>query len=259
MTGEATTRRLTCRRRRDTCAKDGTATGRGRERRRARRRGRGGDRRGAAVHRRGPRAGIRPADLVGAITNEAGVCRPATWAIDIADSFSHRRSAGGDGGARDRRDESRGAPRQPRRCQARSRSLMNRREFVESLIAAAMLPGTRPGRGAAQTPAQRQQDRRPRPTLWYSRAAARWVEALPIGNGRLGAMVFGDVSNERLQVNDDTLWSGGPGLGRTGGARGTRRDPPADARRRLRRRPISCRRRMMGPSPSPICRSATSG
>jgi alpha-L-fucosidase 2 len=47
--------------------------------------------------------------------------------------------------------------------------------------------------------------------LWYPRAAARWVEALPVGNGRLGAMVFGDVGRERLQVNDDTLWSGGPG------------------------------------------------
>jgi alpha-L-fucosidase 2 len=47
-------------------------------------------------------------------------------------------------------------------------------------------------------------------TLWYRRAAARWVEALPVGNGRLGAMVFGGVGVERLQVNDDTLWSGGP-------------------------------------------------
>ena len=46
--------------------------------------------------------------------------------------------------------------------------------------------------------------------LWYSRPAQRWVEALPIGNGRLGAMVFGGVVEERLQLNDDTLWSGGP-------------------------------------------------
>jgi alpha-L-fucosidase 2 len=47
-------------------------------------------------------------------------------------------------------------------------------------------------------------------TLWYRRPAERWVEALPIGNGRLGAMVFGRVERERIQLNEDTLWSGGP-------------------------------------------------
>ena len=47
-------------------------------------------------------------------------------------------------------------------------------------------------------------------TLWYRRPAAQWVEALPVGNGRLGAMVFGGIERERLQLNDDTLWSGGP-------------------------------------------------
>jgi alpha-L-fucosidase 2 len=47
--------------------------------------------------------------------------------------------------------------------------------------------------------------------LWYERPAARWVEALPIGNGRLGAMVFGGVSTERIQLNEDTFWSGPPG------------------------------------------------
>ena len=46
--------------------------------------------------------------------------------------------------------------------------------------------------------------------LEYARAARQWVEALPIGNGRLGAMVFGGVGVERLQLNEDTLWSGGP-------------------------------------------------
>jgi alpha-L-fucosidase 2 len=46
--------------------------------------------------------------------------------------------------------------------------------------------------------------------LWYERPAARWVEALPIGNGRLGAMVFGGSPVERLQLNEDTLWSGPP-------------------------------------------------
>ncbi len=46
--------------------------------------------------------------------------------------------------------------------------------------------------------------------MWYARPAVEWVEALPIGNGRLGAMVFGGVQSERLQLNEDTLWSGGP-------------------------------------------------
>lgn len=46
--------------------------------------------------------------------------------------------------------------------------------------------------------------------LWYRQPASRWVEALPVGNGRLGAMVFGGTDGERLQLNEDTLWSGGP-------------------------------------------------
>jgi alpha-L-fucosidase 2 len=46
--------------------------------------------------------------------------------------------------------------------------------------------------------------------LWYKQPAASWNEALPIGNGRLGAMVFGGVVNERIQLNDDTLWAGTP-------------------------------------------------
>jgi len=46
--------------------------------------------------------------------------------------------------------------------------------------------------------------------LWYRQPAKKWVEALPIGNGRLGAMLFGGVKNERLQLNEDSLWSGGP-------------------------------------------------
>jgi alpha-L-fucosidase 2 len=49
--------------------------------------------------------------------------------------------------------------------------------------------------------------------LWYRQPAAtlsNWTEALPIGNGRLGAMIFGGVERERLQLNEDTLWAGGP-------------------------------------------------
>lgn len=46
--------------------------------------------------------------------------------------------------------------------------------------------------------------------LWYRQPAAAWTEALPVGNGRLGAMVFGRVAQERLQLNEDTLWAGSP-------------------------------------------------
>jgi alpha-L-fucosidase 2 len=46
--------------------------------------------------------------------------------------------------------------------------------------------------------------------LWYPQPAKAWVEALPVGNGRLGAMVFGGPAQERLQFNEETLWLGGP-------------------------------------------------
>ena len=44
--------------------------------------------------------------------------------------------------------------------------------------------------------------------LWYRQPAAAWTQALPVGNGRLAAMVFGDTRRERLQLNEDTVWSG---------------------------------------------------
>lgn len=46
--------------------------------------------------------------------------------------------------------------------------------------------------------------------LWYPRPATQWVEALPLGNGRLGAMVWGAGKHERVQLNEDTLYAGGP-------------------------------------------------
>jgi alpha-L-fucosidase 2 len=54
--------------------------------------------------------------------------------------------------------------------------------------------------------------------LWYRQPAPDWNEAIPIGNGRLGAMIFGGVADEHLQLNDNTLWSDEPG----------RRDLPLD-------------------------------
>ncbi|WIM39623.1 glycoside hydrolase family 95 protein [Paenibacillus sp. PK4536] len=46
--------------------------------------------------------------------------------------------------------------------------------------------------------------------LWYNQPAQLWEEALPIGNGRLGGMVFGGIQHDRIQLNEDTLWSGKP-------------------------------------------------
>ncbi|MDE6062802.1 MAG: glycoside hydrolase family 95 protein, partial [Duncaniella sp.] len=47
--------------------------------------------------------------------------------------------------------------------------------------------------------------------LWYDTPATKWEEALPLGNGRLGAMVFGNPLDELYQLNEETLWSGAPG------------------------------------------------
>ncbi len=74
----------------------------------------------------------------------------------------------------------------------------DRREFLASLAAGAGLSacGSEPTAPALE--------------LWYARPAERWVEALPVGNGRLGAMVFGGTASERIQFNEDTVWQGEP-------------------------------------------------
>ncbi|MHC4998034.1 MAG: glycoside hydrolase family 95 protein, partial [Planctomycetota bacterium] len=54
--------------------------------------------------------------------------------------------------------------------------------------------------------------------LWYLQPADEWVQALPVGNGRFGAMVFGGVLSERIQLNDDTVWAGPPVPENTKGA-----------------------------------------
>jgi alpha-L-fucosidase 2 len=46
--------------------------------------------------------------------------------------------------------------------------------------------------------------------LWYRQPAEQWTHALPVGNGRLGAMVFGETAVERIQLNEETFWAGGP-------------------------------------------------
>jgi len=50
----------------------------------------------------------------------------------------------------------------------------------------------------------------PKPVLWYAQPAVKWTDAVPIGNGRLGAMIFGGPTDERIQFNEDTLWTGHP-------------------------------------------------
>ncbi|GAB2602626.1 glycoside hydrolase N-terminal domain-containing protein [Streptomyces capparidis] len=73
-------------------------------------------------------------------------------------------------------------------------------------LAAALTPMARTGAAhAAQAPTGGDM------ALWYDEPAGTdWLRALPIGNGRLGAMVFGNTDTERLQLNEDTVWAGGP-------------------------------------------------
>ncbi len=45
--------------------------------------------------------------------------------------------------------------------------------------------------------------------LWYTQPAKQWDHGMPIGNGRMGAMVMGGTASERIQLNEETVWSGG--------------------------------------------------
>lgn len=49
----------------------------------------------------------------------------------------------------------------------------------------------------------------PATMIWLSKPAAKWEEALPVGNGRLGAMIYGGVQEAIIQLNEETYWSGG--------------------------------------------------
>jgi alpha-L-fucosidase 2 len=85
------------------------------------------------------------------------------------------------------------------------RNVNDRRRF----IAAAGLAFAFPGLARAQVLSTEREGRKDL-SLWYDQPAGPWVEALPVGNGRLGAMVFGRPAQERLQFNFDTLYGGGP-------------------------------------------------
>ena len=47
-------------------------------------------------------------------------------------------------------------------------------------------------------------------TLWYDKPAAHWLEALPVGNSQMGAMIYGGTDTEEIQLNEETFWSGSP-------------------------------------------------
>src|SRR5690606_27703417 len=84
-------------------------------------------------------------------------------------------------------------------------TLVSRRTFLAGSAAVAAVDFVHPPASRALPP-----EKSPATLLWYERPATAWEEALPVGNGRIGAMVFGGVEEERLQLNEDTLWSGGP-------------------------------------------------
>jgi len=81
----------------------------------------------------------------------------------------------------------------------------SRRAFLQGGIALATLPHL-PTTLLAQTPGARDE-------LWYNQPARQWLEALPIGNGFLGGMVYGGIQTERIALSESTAWSGAPATG----------------------------------------------
>lgn len=88
---------------------------------------------------------------------------------------------------------------------------LSRRDFTKAgaLCLGAWTAGRAGSQGLARG-AERKDRRRRSPSLWYRQPAANWNESLPLGNGRLGAMVFGGLEKEQIQLNEDTLWTGAP-------------------------------------------------
>lgn len=70
---------------------------------------------------------------------------------------------------------------------------------------------------ACKTESLKQENLKHEQLLWYTSPAENWDNALPVGNGRLGAMVFGNPIHERIQLNEDSMWSGGPEWGNSKG------------------------------------------
>ncbi|WP_181108682.1 glycoside hydrolase family 95 protein [Xanthomonas arboricola] len=95
--------------------------------------------------------------------------------------------------------------------------MLTRREICKATGAALAALGTAPAASAVAAPAKAAGEQSLPAVaagdalqLWYREPANEWVQALPVGNGRLGAMVWGGIAHERLQLNEDTLYAGGP-------------------------------------------------
>jgi alpha-L-fucosidase 2 len=86
---------------------------------------------------------------------------------------------------------------------------MNRNRFPILLLFVSVLFWREVGFADAQVTGNSEGPTEPL-SLWYREPAREWVEAIPVGNGRLGAMIFGGVNEERVQLNEGTLWAGGP-------------------------------------------------
>ncbi len=89
---------------------------------------------------------------------------------------------------------------------------LTRRNFIRTLSSLmSSVPFLLRARGASLTKvAAVDSPDSPDMTLWYRDPAEQWTDALPVGNGRLGAMIFGGLKSERIALNEDTLWSGAP-------------------------------------------------
>ena len=87
----------------------------------------------------------------------------------------------------------------------------SRRDFIRAGVALAALPGSLTSiSGAAALSGDRPESLAGQSRLWYAKPAERWLEALPVGNGRMGGMVFGGVARERIALSESTIWSGAP-------------------------------------------------
>ena len=90
----------------------------------------------------------------------------------------------------------------------------SRRHFIQAISAIASSIGFKRINTLAQTVTRRSSmhtaEIDPALTIRFDQPAEQWADALPVGNGRLGAMVFGEVKTERIALNEDTLWSGAP-------------------------------------------------
>ena len=81
---------------------------------------------------------------------------------------------------------------------------------IAALVSAVLLPLEAVSAAAADPAGQSTTSPQQALLLWYRQPAARWLEAMPLGNGILGAMVFGGVEHERIALNEGTFWSGRP-------------------------------------------------